>query len=57
VLTRDDIEEIAGALPETTIERSPDGRRRFASAKSSTAASVTGGRMPSIRTRANASTT
>ena len=29
VLTRDDIEEIAGALPETTIERSPDGRPAF----------------------------
>jgi hypothetical protein len=29
VLTREDIEEIAGALPETTIERSPDGRPAF----------------------------
>jgi hypothetical protein len=29
MLTRDDIEEIAGALPETTIERSPDGRPAF----------------------------
>jgi hypothetical protein len=29
VLTREDIEEIAGILPETTIERSPDGRPAF----------------------------
>jgi hypothetical protein len=29
VLTRDDIEEIAGALPDTTVERSPDGRPAF----------------------------
>ena len=29
MLTRDDIEEIARALPETTIERSPDGRPAF----------------------------
>jgi hypothetical protein len=29
MLTREDIEEIAGALPETTVEHSPDGRLSF----------------------------
>jgi hypothetical protein len=29
MLSREDIEEIAGALPETTLERSPDGRPAF----------------------------
>lgn len=29
MLTRDDIEEVAISLPETTIERSPDGRPAF----------------------------
>ena len=29
MLTREDIEAIAGGLPETTIERSPDGRPAF----------------------------
>lgn len=29
MLTREDIESIAGALPDTTIERSPDGRPAF----------------------------
>ena len=29
MLTRDDIEAIASALPETTLDRSPDGRPAF----------------------------
>ena len=29
MLTREDIEEIAGALPETAVEHSPDGRPSF----------------------------